>query len=834
MIMISSFKNKQPRKEGYYDKRNSFKDDQNVSNNEKRKIYGITQNEKGEPKCFNCNNFGHISKDCILPRPVITCRKCNKTGHKAKNCFSKNENNYTNDKSLSFRQDENTEESSSYIKKAKLNSCDEVQALIDTGSSCCLLRFSVAQKLKLKIEPVVNELYGFGNQKVPAVTTIGRIEADIEVDNVIGRCISIYIVPDNAQPVDFIIGRTWLDLPYIAYARIGKGFHIGYREEEPFSNFLIDEKVDRIRLKVLVTTELDKNTVNLVRSQAEDIDNGLIMIENPSEVFGCLLEVKNGETSVPLANIGDKNVEILKGQCVGRAELIQLCSDAEANRTTSNSLICSNNFKGKVSIKLNEIKIDSNIESEQKQQLVELINEYRHCFALDISELGCTNLTRMDIKEVKESKPICMKPYKTNALQRDAIKKIVGEWKENGVVSETRSPYASPVILVKKKTGENRLVVDYRRLNSQTVKDKFPLPKIDDLLEQLHDCSVFTTLDLAHGYLQIPLTEEAKSKTAFITPDETGQFERMIFGLTNAPAEFQRLMYHALGPLYNKDVLCYLDDILIPAKTWEEMIKKLTEVFESLRSSNLTLKLPKCEFGKQEVEYLGFIINKDGIMPGSRKVEAISKFPRPKNIHDVRRFLGLTSFFRRFILNYAFKARYLTQLTKKNETFKWENGQEDAFETFKRELSNQPILALYNPEAKTEVHTDACADGIAGLLLQLGNDSKWHLVYCVSKKTTETENKYHSSKLELMAIVWTLERLRQFLLGINFTIVTDCQALIYMNAKKSSNPQIARWSLLIQEFDCDIRHKPGVEMSHIDAISRAPVLNSSDTLIFLD
>ncbi|GBM61362.1 hypothetical protein AVEN_112245-1 [Araneus ventricosus] len=167
---------------------------------------------------------------------------------------------------------------------------------------------------------------------------------------------------------------------------------------------------------------------------------------------------------------------------------------------------------------------------------------------------------------------------------------------------------------------------------------------------------------------------------------------------------------------------------------------------------------------------------------------------------------------------------------KKNGIFKWEKVPEELFETLKRELTIQPISALYSPEVKTEVHTDACVDGIAGMLLQLGSDNKWHLVYCMSKKTTETENKYHSSKLELMAIVWTLEGFRQFLLDISFTVVSECQALIYMNAKKSSNHQIARWSLLFQEFNFEICHGPGVRMFHIDAISKAPVLNSSDTL----
>ncbi|KFM72496.1 Retrovirus-related Pol polyprotein from transposon 17.6, partial [Stegodyphus mimosarum] len=827
----STFNNKQPRKEGPSDKRNSFKDGPVATINEKKKFYGITHNEKGEPKCFSCNNFGHISKDCPLPKPVVICRKCNKTGHKAKNCVTKADNNHSNDKNYSIEQvSENSEESNSYLKKAKLNNSEEVQALIDTGSSCCLLRTSVAQKLKVKPEPAVNELYGFGNQRVPAVTSIGMIKADIEVDNVKGQGINIYLVPDNAQPVDLIIGRTWLDLPYIAYVRIGKRFHFGYREDELFSNLEIDEKINRVCLKALEANELEKNTISLVSSQADFVENGLIMIENSSEGIGCLLEIKNGATCIPMINVGDRSVKLQKDQCVGRAEEVELCLNTEISELSSNPAKRENINNMKVPISLSDVKIGSNLNVDHQQELLRLLNEYRDCFALNISELGCTDLIKMDIKEIEGSTPVCMKPYRTNASERAAIKKIVQEWKQNGIVTETRSPYASPVILVKKKTGEYRLVVDYRRLNSQTIKDKFPLPKIDDLLEQLHECSLFTTLDLAHGYLQIPLTESAKLKTAFVTPDESGQFERMIFGLTNAPSEFQRLMYHALSSSCNKDVLCYLDDILVPARTWEEMIQKLIKVFEALRAAKLTLKLPKCEFAKQEIEYLGFIINKNGIKPGSRKVEVISKFPEPKNIHEVRRFLGLTSFFRRFIPNYATKAGPLTQLTKKNQTFRWEESQRNSFKVLKNELTNQPILALYNPKAQTEVHTDACSEGIAGMLLQLGSDDKWHLVYCVSKKTTEAEKNYHSSKLELMAIVWTLDRLRQFLLGIEFTVVTDCQALVYMNAKKSTNPQIARWSILIQEYNFEIRHKPGIKMSHIDAISRAPVINSSDTM----
>ncbi|UYV77456.1 hypothetical protein LAZ67_15001063 [Cordylochernes scorpioides] len=428
----------------------------------------------------------------------------------------------------------------------------------------------------------------------------------------------------------------------------------------------------------------------------------------------------------------------------------------------------------------------ANLQEEIKSRRVELR-------ATETVQLGsdCINFaSAITDEEVDGSKPVCLRPYKTTASEREAIRAIVREWKDNGIVMETRSPYASPVLLVRKKIGDHRLVVDYRRLNIQTVKDKFPLPRIDDHLEGLRNAKFFTTLDLAHGYLQIPLTDKAKLKTAFITPDDTGQFERMIFGLANAPAEFQRLRHTVLGPLLNKKAFCYLDDVIIPAKDWRT----------------------------------------GGLKPGPRKIKAIEEFPEPKNVHDIRRFLGLTNFFRRLVKDFARKAEPLSRLTKKGTQFEWNEEQRRSFGGLRNDLVEYPVLAHYNPELKAEVHCDASAEGLAGMLLQEDEDCKWRLVYCVSKKTTEAEKMYHSSKVELMAIVWTLDRLRQFLVGIKFTVVTDCQALVYMNAKKTTNPQIGRWYNLIQEYDFDIRHKSGEKMAHVEGMSRAPVDDPIDTM----
>ncbi|GBO13598.1 hypothetical protein AVEN_213899-1 [Araneus ventricosus] len=279
-----TFRSKQPRKEGHYDKWNSFKDDPAITTNENKKLCGITHNERGEPKCFNSSNFGHTARNCSLPKSVLTFRECNETGHKAINCVAK-ETNHSSDESLSVRRvGENSEESNLFLKKAKINNCDNVQAVIDTGSSCCLLKISIAQKLKLKLGRAVNKIYGFGNQKMPELTSIGRIKADIEVDNVKAKNISTYVVPDDAQSFDLIIGQTWFDLPHIAHTKMGKRVHIGYREDELFRNFPIDEKVNRVCLKRLETSQLEKESLQIKDSSQQkmigNLANDLKMVKN--------------------------------------------------------------------------------------------------------------------------------------------------------------------------------------------------------------------------------------------------------------------------------------------------------------------------------------------------------------------------------------------------------------------------------------------------------------------------------------------------------------------------------------------------------------------------
>ncbi|GBM99448.1 hypothetical protein AVEN_133470-1 [Araneus ventricosus] len=337
----STFRSKQPRKEWHYDKQNFFKDDSAFTTNEKKKLYGITHNERGEPKYFHCSNFGHIGKNCSLPKSVFTCSEGNETGHKIINCVAK-ETNHASEESLSVRLvGENSDESNSFLKKAKINNCDNVQALIDTGSSCCLLKISIVQKLKLKLERTFSKIYGFGNQKMPALTSIGRIKADIEVDNVKAENISIYVVPDDAQSVDIIIGRTWLDLPHIAYTKIGKRVHIGYREDERFRNFSIDEKVIPVYLKRLETVQSESESLQIKDTSQQrmmgNLADDLKMVKNEPRLLQGDIKNFKEERQSQLLQIQKKNNNVDNLKSINNS-LVKMNSYYDKNKSGKISL----------------------------------------------------------------------------------------------------------------------------------------------------------------------------------------------------------------------------------------------------------------------------------------------------------------------------------------------------------------------------------------------------------------------------------------------------------------------------------------------------------------
>ncbi|CAD7093721.1 unnamed protein product [Hermetia illucens] len=380
------------------------------------------------------------------------------------------------------------------------------------------------------------------------------------------------------------------------------------------------------------------------------------------------------------------------------------------------------------------------ISSIDKEQLSEVLEKWHKWFSTNLSTIGGSNSTEMEIR-VTTSKPVSRQPYKLPFPKRLKVEEMIDELLKAGIIRPSESEYSSPVILVAKSDGTDRLCIDYRALNAITVKEPFPVPSVEEQVAQLAGNSFFTTLDFISGYYQIPIAESSKKYTAFAT--------------------------HRNPKNQNQKILAEI---------------------------GMTLNIKKCTFLATEVSFLGHRITKEGLLPGEVKTDAIQKFPTPSNRTEVRRFLGLTSFFRRFVQGYAQIALPLTRLlkTKDAEPFTWTFLEQEAFDTLRRALYHPPILEIYDVKQQHEVHTDASSNGIAGVLLHESDNGLKPVMY-FSRKCSETEAKYHSRELEVLAIVDSLERFRMLLIGKRFRVITDCAAITSTKNKTSLHPHIARW-----------------------------------------
>lgn len=457
---------------------------------------------------------------------------------------------------------------------------------------------------------------------------------------------------------------------------------------------------------------------------------------------------------------------------------------------------------------------------EQYQQLRDLLEEYSDVFALSDSELGCTDLVKHCI-DVGDNRPIKQQPYRTPAIHRDKISQMVSEMKEQGIVKPSISPWASPVVLVPKKDGKLRFCVDYRRLNAITKKDVYPLPRIDDILDKLGKAKYFSTLDLCSGYWQVELDENSRQKTAFTTHNGLFEFVRMPFGLCNAPATFQRLMQAVLAGLEWDICFDYIDDILIASRTFEDHLRHLRQVFDRLRQAGLRLKPKKCSLLREEVLYLGHVVSYEGVRPDPEKVEKMKHYPVPTDVSKVRQFLGLASYYRKFIQNFSKIAHPLHELTKKNVQFHWSAECESAFSHLKECLVTAPVLSYpcFGPGQEFVLETDASGVGLGAVLAQ-EQDGQIHPIAYASRTLDSHEKNYGISELETLGLVWAVKYFRSYILGHRTTVYTDHAACTSLLNSTHLTGKLARWALTIQEMDLVIKHKAGRKNTNADALSR--------------
>ena len=413
------------------------------------------------------------------------------------------------------------------------------------------------------------------------------------------------------------------------------------------------------------------------------------------------------------------------------------------------------------------------------------------------------------------SKPPAKAPYRMPPPELEELRKQLKDLLDAGYIRPSKAPYGAPVLFQRKKDGSLRMCIDYRALNKVTIKNKYPIPLIADLFDQLGKARYFSKLDLRSGYYQVRIAEGDEAKTTCVTRYGSYEFLVMPFGLTNAPATFCTLMNKLFHPFLDKFVVVYLDDIVVYSHTLEEHVLHLKQVFQVLRDNELYVKLEKCSFAQDEVEFLGHKIKDGGLMMDGAKVKAIQEWEPPTKVTELRSFLGLVNYYRRFIMGYSAIASPLTDLLKKNKAWMWDEKCQAAFESLKKAVMEEPVLRLPDVTMPFELHTDASDFAIGGVLMQ-----DEHPIAFESRKLNETERKYTVQEKEMTAIIHCLRIWRHYLLGSRFVIKTDNVATSYFQTQKKLSPKQARWQDFLAEFDYQLEYKPGKANVVADALSR--------------
>lgn len=462
-----------------------------------------------------------------------------------------------------------------------------------------------------------------------------------------------------------------------------------------------------------------------------------------------------------------------------------------------------------------------------KRSIWEIIDKYQGTFHLEGDPLPCTNLTKHTI-DTTDEKLIHVKQYRYPPAHQEEINRQLLEMLEKGIIENSQSPYNSPLWVVPKKADASgkkkwRIVVDFRQLNNKTEQDAYPLPNIEEILDQLGRARYFSAFDLASGFHQIPMDPISKKKTAFSTPQGHYEFARMPFGLKNAPATFQRMMDQALRGLIGKICFVYLDDIVVYGETLKAHNENLEILLERLSSLGLKLQPDKCEYIKPELQYLGHIITQDGVKPNPDKLKAVREFPRPKGPKQIKQFLGLAGYYRRFIKKFSEKAKPLTLLLKKDVSFAFGHEQERAFSVLKDELCSQPLLQ-YPDFAKELILTTDASNEATGAILSQGKIGEDRPIPYASRTLDKAERNYSATDKELLAIVWAVKHYRPYLYGRKFKIVTDHQPLKWLMNHKDPNSRLMRWRIILEEYDYEIIYKKGTLNTNADALSRNPVM----------
>ncbi len=770
-------------------------------------------------RCFFCHKVGHTEKQCFKKKnsnksqdqksgdssraknadwvKSAKCYNCSKRGHIARDCSEKRKGGKINE----------VESGDSPTRSIVIGQL-ECSAIVDSGASVsCISTASLTKAFPrgVVIDESTRPLRAAASLKIPL---IGTFTTPICMDGDIFDC-KFYVLDDDTEE-SVLLGWDFL-------CRFDE---ITLRPKENVVVFTADKSTDVATVRLVETTTIPPRAqricrVTVDRSCTSKVTDMFIERSDDFEyktgllVGRCVTSVD--DAVVVLLNPDTTSKKVYRCQSVGTCSGVQVSHDQAANVRLTDT-------QGSWNI--------GNVDDQYKSELVDMLDSYEHSV---FTGLGKAEKYEYKLRLKQGADLSSGRHYRRRYGPH--LEKVVDDQVQSllksDIVEPSTSEVISPIVLVKKPDKTIRFCLDFRFINQHLVDEIFPLATVSEALMRLNNSKYFSVLDMNSAYNQIPLEESSRYLTAFETSSGVYQFKRMCFGLKTAPLAFQRLMQTVLCGLTLSYVLVYLDDVLIHSASPDLHLQNLREVLERFKAAGMTLRRDKCHFFRENVDYLGFKISQDGVHPGDKGLRAIREYPIPQTWEQVRSFLGLCTFFQRFIPNFSDNALPLSRLVE-GKMYTWNLEHERCFDRLRKSITAAPLLSHPDFDDNASpfiVQTDASGTGLAGVLLQ-DSDGYEHPISYASKKLSKTERNYSTIHREALAIIWAVRKFREYIYGRKFVIRTDHKPLVFIASSKTS--KCARWSLELSEYDYTVEYVKGSDNVPSDVLSRAPVEDETD------
>ena len=700
-----------------------------------------------------------------------------------------------------------------------------IDFLIDSGSTCTLLSDRIFNQIPTQSSPqlsstsrtflnVNNErLKVYGQAQVTIKLhdipfKVNIIIVDIVPDAIIGQ----YFLLENVKKLDFS-NLILLTRKGVIQCWIG-GESKTVCSVKPACSITLPPK-SRMWLPVNIHGSERLSTLGLVEPHIE-------LLHTKNVFFSAgVLDLKDNTRVIDIMNVGERPVNIYPNTNLGTCQ--SFYEEASLERCAMiNSERSSHESEPSVPEHLDELFKRSmiHLDDEQRMRLMTLLLKFQDVFSKSSDDIGQTDIVKHRIN-TGTAVPIRQPPRRLPFGKREIEKQEIQRMLDKGVIEPSASPWSSCIVLVKKKDGSTRFCVDYRKLNEVTIRDAYPLPRVDSCLDSLSGAKWFSSLDLNSGFWQIAMADQDKEKTAFSTSQGLYHFTVMPFGLANSPSTFERLMENVLRGLQWETCLIYMDDIIVPGSSFDEEIDRLAVVFTRLQNANLKLKPSKCALFQTCVNFLGHVVSQEGIQTDPQKNTAVKDWPTPKSSLQVKSFLGLASYYRGFIEGFAAIARPLHRICEKGSKFTWSEEQDAAFCKLKEALTSPPILAYPVHGERFILDTDASNTAVGAVLSQV-QEGKEKVITYMSKSLSKPEESYCVTRKELLAVVVALKKFHPYLYGQDVLLRTDNSAVNWMRNLKAPTGQTARWLQQLGTYNLEVIHMPGKKNANADALSRNP------------